>query len=253
MIALMLAFLAAAPVDEAVGLEEQAFVAADDKRYCEALALFMRANELAPNADLLFNAAQVAVAASDRERALILYAGLLTDYPDARRRAEVRKEMDALSARIEKDGAGAPCVTTAPAGVADSVVESRPVAPLTVEPPVVGPAAPPSLLPWGLVAGGTAGLVTGGALALVGVGPLLEYGAAAERVRSDQARGDLSRAVDDQAALRSAQTDWGTWGQTSSILGGVTVGVGALALGVGVALLTAAPPEAPTNPTTEAM
>src|SRR5688572_6490874 len=72
--ATLLVTLAAAGQSAAASalLEEQAFAAVKEKRYCEALDFFVAADRVAPSPDLALNAAQVAEAGGDRYAALRL-------------------------------------------------------------------------------------------------------------------------------------------------------------------------------------
>src|SRR5262245_58545414 len=66
----------------AADLEAKAFAAVDAKQWCEAVALFLAADQNAPSLDLVVDAAQAAEQGGDRAKALSLYAGALARMPD---------------------------------------------------------------------------------------------------------------------------------------------------------------------------
>jgi hypothetical protein len=146
----------------AKSVETAAFAAIEREHWCTAMDLFLEANGIVANADLVFNAAQAAEYAGDRSRAVQLYTELLGHAPTAARKNASKKKIKTLTAMVEKDGAGPSCpppdkktetpvVTTTPAVVAPPTIVASPiVAPPTVAPPTnVAPSAivaPPTVV-----------------------------------------------------------------------------------------------------------
>ncbi len=118
MMALLFAVLAQLPVaDEdrrlAAAIEERAFAAIERKAWCDAAALFERANELSPSSDLIYNQALAADYGGDHRDALRLYLELIGRYPDVTRDNAVRARMEKLPRLVQQQGAGAVCTPSA--------------------------------------------------------------------------------------------------------------------------------------------
>ncbi len=123
----------------AKAVETSAFAAIDREHWCTAMDLFLEANGMVANADLVFNAAQAAEYAGDRARAVQLYTELLGHAPTATRKTASKKKIKTLTAMVEKDGAGPSC----PPPDKKPAVETAAVAPAPVVVPVVTPPAAP--------------------------------------------------------------------------------------------------------------
>jgi hypothetical protein len=228
---------AADPVAQARAAEEKAFAAVEEKRWCDALRLFVAADELAPSIDLALNAAQAAEMGGDGARALSLYGGVLGRNPDATQRAAVRKRIDAVARKLETDpGVACPApVSMAPAEQAPppvDVVTVKDMVPAVTPPP---PSSRGSRFPW--LAGGGAVVAVAGAVALgIGAQPYLLHEDAAAAIRAHESNGALDDARARQNDVANAARDWQAWGQGTAIAGAVGIAVGAVVGGVGLAL-----------------
>jgi hypothetical protein len=132
----------------AKAVEASAFAAVEREHWCTAMDLFLEANGIVANADLVFNAAQAAEYAGDRARAVQLYTELLGHAPTAARKSASKKKIKTLTAMVEKDGAGPSCPppdkkpAVETAAVAPPVVPVAPVVPVVAPNPVVTPSPP---------------------------------------------------------------------------------------------------------------
>jgi hypothetical protein len=105
-------FLAAAPPRPSDGppdLVEKAYSAAEQKRYCDAVPLFLALHERAPQAKHLYRAAEVAYAAGDYRLALDLYRSVQHSYPSYEKIKVVEQRLQELDKRTKSEGAGTAC------------------------------------------------------------------------------------------------------------------------------------------------
>lgn len=128
----------------AKSVEAAAFAAIEREHWCTAMDLFLEANGIVADADLVFNAAQAAEYAGDRARAVQLYTELLGHAPTTARKSASKKKIKTLTAMVEKNGAGPSCPPPErPASETTSAV--APIAPVVATPVVVTP--PPVIIP----------------------------------------------------------------------------------------------------------
>jgi hypothetical protein len=258
----------------AKSVEAAAFGAVEAEHWCTAMDLFLEANGIVASADLIFNAAQAAEYAGDRAHAVQLYTELLGHAPTAERKSAAKKKIKTLTALVEKDGAGPSCpppaakapkeepappvsgtVTSTTPPPAAAPVELAPApaqtpAPAPAEEKVVvvdaltpeqGPAQPPEVhagldfMSWPVITAG----IGGGAAVLGGIG--LGIGSAQylsfQAAKSQQANIDdhSTPAYADASRLRGQYAEnWNTWGGPLAVAGGIVLGVGLAAAGVGV-------------------
>jgi cysteine-rich repeat protein len=97
------------PSDGPPDLVEKAYSAAEEKRYCDAIPLFLALHERAPQAKHLYRAAEVALAAGDRRLALDLYRSVLAAYPTFEKKKVVEERARTIEATMKTDGPGATC------------------------------------------------------------------------------------------------------------------------------------------------
>lgn len=245
----------------AKAVEADAFAAVEAERWCPALDLFLEANGIVANADLVFNAAQAAEYAGDRARAVALYTELLGHAPTAARKAAAKKKIKALTTLVEKDGAGPSCPPPAPkvvapvaapviaapvivAPVAAAPVVTAPSIPATppVEPELTGPVVVEELAPehpieppvaesvdigWPWVTAGA-----GGGVAVLGIAGLavggyqyLAWGAAKSDLANNDDRGSVAFA-DANFRRKTYAANWNNWGSTLAIASSVVLGAG---------------------------
>lgn len=95
--------------DGPADLVDKAYGAAAQKRYCDAIPLFLALHERAPQAKHLYRAAEVALAAGDRRLALDLYRSLLAAYPKFEKRAVVAQRVRQVEQQVAGAGQGAVC------------------------------------------------------------------------------------------------------------------------------------------------
>lgn len=110
-VALVLAVAPAKGRDGPPDLVQKAYGAADDKRYCDAIPLFLALHERAPQAKHLYRAAEVALAAGDRRLALDLYRSVLASYPTFEKRKAVQERVKIVEKELAATGSyrGATC------------------------------------------------------------------------------------------------------------------------------------------------
>lgn len=250
MIVLAALLLLAADEDAATrarASEEAAFAAVADKRWCDALALFLDADRLAANPDLVFNAAQAAELGADRARAMQLYTQLLGTTTSAARKVEAKGRIAALTKMVENSGPGTSCpqlttlATTLPTAPTDtgaaSPASATAASPGTAASPTststtssTAPAPPPAT-PWPWVTAGVGGVavVAGAALAVVGAQPWFAHGAAHEALAAAQKQGATDGVDELYAAQAQARADWVGWGQASLAAGSAFAAVGVVA------------------------
>ena len=83
--------------------------AVDEKRYCDALRLFVAMHTRWPSARAIYNAAEVAYAAGDRARALDLYRDAQQQYPAFEKKDVVQKRVDEVFKAMVAGGPGTAC------------------------------------------------------------------------------------------------------------------------------------------------
>ncbi len=205
--------------------EEAAFAAVGDKRWCDALTLFLKADSLAPSPDLVFNAAQAAELGADRARAMQLYTQLLGTTTSAARKSEAKSRIAALTKMVEASGPGEPCpLPVAVAPVADPApapaAPASPSAPATAAPPPIAG----SPWPWVTAGVGAAAVVAGGGIAFVGLQPWFAHESARGALEAAEKQG----ATDGVDALyqeqERARADWVGFGQ-AAVAAGIAFGV----------------------------
>ena len=239
MILLALALYAAADAEleaRARAREEAAFQAVDEKRWCDALALFLESDRLVPSPDLIFNAAQAAELAFDRAQAMQLYTQLLGTTTSNERKVEAKKRIAALTRLVEKEGPGTACPvpqvaapSTAPSG---STPEVAPVIATSASAPA--PSSPPSPWPWITAGFGGAAMVTGGVIVVVGAQPWFAH-ASARQALQDAEKQASTQGVDElYRQQEQARADWVGFGQASVAAGLAFTVVGMLAAAGGV-------------------
>lgn len=217
--------------------EEAAFAAVGDKRWCEALNLFLEADHLAPSPDLVFNAAQAAELGADRARAMQLYTQLLGTTTSAARKAEAKNRIAVLTKLVEKGGPGVPCplpevaVEVAPVVAASAAPVA--VAPPPADPPVSEPPAAPGPWPWVTVGVGGVAFLAGAALAVVGMQPWFAHESARAALADAEKQGATDGVDALYAAQQAARADWQGWGQAALASGIASAGVGVVAAGGG--------------------
>lgn len=225
----------AADVKKAKAAEARAFQAIEGERWCDAMQLFLKANAAAPSVDLVYNAAQAADLAKDREQALKLYQELVGAYPESERQAQVDERIRELGEVTGSEGAGSPCPT--PPATTTTTAEA-PVTPPEPAPEVSplederGHAPPPDVLPW-TIAGAGGLLVAGGAvLTTLGALPFFSFLDAREKILAAEKAGADAGALQEQQA--DARAGWESWGELTAWTGLVTVVSGALVTTAGL-------------------
>lgn len=254
--------------------EERAFVAVDQQQWCMALLAFLEADALAPDPDLLYNAARAADLAGDRTQALTLYSRVLEGATKARK-AEVKKRLPQLVLEVERHGTGSACrgpgapspvlgaddpapPTAAAKGAAGAPAPSVGAAAATLPTTALpGPgvhgapagaavaraeATPSPTWPWLAVVGGGGVAVVGAVLAAVGAGPWFSYLDAQEGLRDAEQQGrlDVDALV---AAQASAGRAWEAWGKPSLVAGLTAGAAGLLVSGIGAVAFVTTPHE----------
>jgi hypothetical protein len=246
-IALVLVALTAGAVTpeqraEAAKEEDQAFKDVDGKQWCSAMRHFLKADELAPSADLVMNAAMAAEYANDLAFAKELYARVAS--AKGARTGEAKKKSAAVATRIEKEGPGNACpaevVAAAPEPEPPPAPEPPPPAPAP-EPPPAGPAV------WPLALAGVGGAVAVASVAVlvVGVLPWFSHASAGDQLRAlekDKST-DASALRDLQRQQRSARDAWDGYGKALTVAGAAGAALGVVVAGAGVALFFALPSE----------
>jgi tetratricopeptide (TPR) repeat protein len=242
---LMSAVAHAGPEAEAASAEARAFQATDEKRWCDAVALFLEADTLAPSADLLFNAAQAAGFGGDRAQAKKLFQESIARAPKSRTAADARKALAPLEKSMKSEGPGVSCLASAPAtlptatqGDATSTTPPMPTTTPTPTPPTPAtplptPTTPPAGnagLPVAAIATTVVGgvlLLGGSAAAVVGMLPYYDHQDAAAQIRAQEAAGAAPSSVDAlQTRQAQARGAWQTWGKITAPVGVVAAGVG---------------------------
>src|ERR1700710_1211497 len=74
-------------------LVDKAYKAAEQKRYCDAIPLFLALHQRAPQAKHLYRAAEVAYAAGDLRLPLDLYHSVLDSYPPLEKKKTVEQRI----------------------------------------------------------------------------------------------------------------------------------------------------------------
>jgi hypothetical protein len=226
--------------DSAGDLENKAFQAIDEERWCDAVAFFLAAHEHKPNVEFLMNAAQASDAADDRIQALSLYSRVVDDFADSPRVADAKKLRAEIAARAA-DGTGKACPRPATEPLATTAAPDEPPvdtgpSDAVPPPPSAGDEPQPGAEPAPLPAAGEASssppllLIGGGTAAGVG----LVVAGAAGGVAAYEYFGVFhnTQARKDDRYLAQALTPWLLAG---SAVGGVVL-IGGAAL-VGVALV----------------
>jgi cysteine-rich repeat protein len=96
---------AAAPV----GMNDAGVRAAEERRYCDASAIFVQVHGLSQDPLALYRGAETAFAANDLIAAIRLYRTLLDNHPDFDRRAIVEARVAELLLRVRDVGPGTAC------------------------------------------------------------------------------------------------------------------------------------------------
>lgn len=243
----------AARADDATTLEERAFTAIEGEKWCLAMRLFEGAHQVGPAVGLMQNAAQAAEFGGDFGNALrfVDEIGRMGGATPADRATAKKKAAD-LTRRIAKSGAGAPCAgldelqgkSTTPQTTTTTTTTPPPTTPPTQDAPPVAP-EPVDNRSYGYIGAGLGGaaVVVGGATVAVGLVPWFAHAGALEKIK--EAEGEKADATAFQSEQAAAREGWESYGQALAVAGTVvvTVGVAALAGGVGFALLGPAPDE----------
>lgn len=243
MILLALALVAATADAElearARAREEAAFKAVDEKRWCDALALFLESNGLVPSPDLVFNAAQAAELGSDRAQAMQLYTQLLGTTTSNDRKVEAKKRIAALTKMVEKEGPGTACPAPPVVEAAQDPSATTPSAsPAAVGPapaPIAPPPAPASPWPWITAGIGGAAMVAGGVVVVVGAQPWFAHASAREALQAAEKQGSTQGIDELYRTQEQARADWVGFGQASVAAGLAFTVVGVLAAAGGAA------------------
>ncbi len=240
MIALALLALAGADGSDVAATararEEAAFAAVGEKRWCEALDLFLEADTLAPSPDLVFNAAQAAELGADRARAMQLYTQLLGTTTSAARKAEAKNRIAVLTKLVDKSGPGDPCpapVVAAPAPSEAVTAVAAPAATVAPPPAAAPPANPGPPWPWITAGVGGAAFVAGAALAVLGLQPWFAHETARTALSAAELRGDTKDVDVLYGDQQTARADWVGWGQATLASGLACAGAGLVAAGGG--------------------
>lgn len=214
--------------------EEAAFIAVDEKRWCDALALFLESDGLVASPDLIFNAAQAAELGADRARAMQLYTQLLGTTTSADRKSEAKKRIAALTKMVEKEGPGVACpMPVAAAGTVDPATPPPAAAVAPPEGPATAPAPAPvpptSPWPWVTAGVGAAAVATGAVIVVVGAQSWFAHAAAREALLAAEKQGSTDGVEELYAEQERARADWVGFGQASVAAGIAFAVVGALA------------------------
>jgi hypothetical protein len=199
---------------------------------------FLEAHAIAPNPDLVFNAAQAAEYGEDRARAMLLYTQLLGTTTSDQRKAEAKKKIAALTKLVEKKGPGSACAEIAPLQKAEEEKQPKEEPKIVEAPP---PAPPPTTeVPWGLVSvgAGAASLIAGGALVGVGAMPFFDHASAREALASAEANGTIDGVDALYARQIAARESWESWGRPTTVTGVVLGSAGIVAAAAGGILLS---------------
>lgn len=237
MISVLVAWLAGAqPVgvpdsvrDEVRHIEELAFTAVEQHHWCDATALFVRADQKAPSYDFIANAARAAVAAHDRAGAVQLLQSIAARYPAAAKRPEAQRQLLSLKSELARDGAGIACppldaladALTSTASTSAPALEMRDVE------------APPSALPWLLMGSGGVAALGGAGAGVAALVPWLQYGDARARLSDRTATLGPAQASRLHAQQAAAATQWNSWGRTTAVAAPIVAGLGAACLVAG--------------------
>lgn len=239
MILLALALYAAADAEleaRARAREEAAFQAVDEKRWCDALALFLESDRLVPSPDLIFNAAQAAELGFDRAQAMQLYTQLLGTTTSNERKVEAKKRIAALTRLVEKEGPGTACpvpqVAASTAAASGSTPEVAPV--IATSAPATAPSSPPSPWPWITAGFGGAAMVTGGVIVVVGAQPWFAHASARQALQDAEKQASTQDVDELYRQQEQARADWVGFGQASVAAGLAFTVVGMLAAAGGV-------------------
>lgn len=273
---LLLAMANAANTD-AVAAENEAFVAIETERWCDAAALFDRAHRLAPSTTLLKNAAEAAVQAGDQTWAVLLLIeaqqsmGRREKRQTARRIRKLKREKQTKTCtRIppplpseppasedQKEGgeSGAASKADGPqAAKRDAAAQEtttnatkdgsstphgdgRVTSTKASEQEESGSALP--LIGGGIAIAGAVAVPIAIGLAAAGALPWLQYGDAQARLRDAEQSGQL--ATDAYADQVAAEEQWMLFGQPAAVAAPVVAAVAVTAIGIGGVLWWLAP------------
>ena len=213
-------------VEQAEAYAADAFEAYQRKDYTTAVALYRKAYEAAPTADILFNIARIYdIGLGDRSLAMLFYQDYVVDPEAEDDRIEVAFErigqlQAAERAAHEPQPAAPPAAAPAPAPATPAAVRAR----TSPEVDLIEPSAPWTSLRVGGIVAGTVGLVSIGIGAGFGVAALSDASTAREYCDGDVC--SSQRGVD---AVHSA-TKSADIATVSFALGGALVAAGGLLL-----------------------
>jgi tetratricopeptide (TPR) repeat protein len=216
----------AADVERAEAYAADAYDAYQRKDYASAVALYRKAYEAAPTADILFNIARIYdIGLGDRSLAMLFYQDYVVDPEAEDDRIEVAFErigqlQAAERAANEQHSAPPPSPPSAAPAPVTAPVRARPSADVEL----IEPSAPWTSLRVGGIVAGTVGLVSIGIGAGFGVAALSDASTAREYCDGDVC--SSQRGVD---AVHSA-TKSADIATVSFALGGALVAVGGLLL-----------------------
>ena len=234
---------------DAIVLEEQAFVAIDDKQWCLAMRLFEKAHSIGPAVGLLLNAARAAEFAGDLESAVLVHeqikvfegASKVQRTAAIKKAGELRKQ---LKSSTNTNCAILEVLQPPPVSASESapLVEVEPDAELAPE-SVRSPPADLRMIGFTSAGVGGAVVVAGAVVGAIGLLPWFAHEDAVARVlQAERDRDDATAAQADQVAAREA---WNGHGRLLTIAGGIAVGVGVAAVVTGLTVALTAPGDAP--------
>jgi len=212
-------------VEQAEAYAADAYEAYQRKDYTTAVALYRKAYEAAPTADILFNIARIYdIGLGDRSLAMLFYQDYVVDPEAEDDRIEVAFErigqLQAAERAAHEPQLTQPPAPPAPAPAARTTAPARPSA----EVELIEPSAPWTSLRVGGIVAGTVGLVSIGIGAGFGVAALSDASTAREYCDGDVC--SSQRGVD---AVHSA-TKSADIATVSFVLGGAPVAAGGLLL-----------------------
>ncbi len=217
------------PGDDAVRLEDKAFKAIENEKWCLAMRLFEAAHQKGPAAGLLENAVRAAEFANDFGSAL-RFADEINAIASAPKpqKAAAKKKAQELAKKIAKGGPGTQCATLdelAPPPAPTST--AQPTTTTTTTTPTEAPPPPPAdLRPFALVGAGIGGgvVLIGAATAGVGLVPWFAHASAIEKINAAEGdKGDAEGLQQEQAAARAG---WESYGSALTVAGAVVSGIG---------------------------
>lgn len=221
---------------EAAAAEAHAFFAIEEQRWCDAADEFLKADAIAPSAELVLNAAKAARRADDRRLSLMLFSTVVTRSPGTRNGKAAAAAMASVSEDIAARGNGSPCPLPPPIAPVAAEVPTPPTSPPSPPQPMPAVSQPPLFAPPLITAlTGAVVLVAGSAAVVVGAQPFFGFADAGKEIRAAEAAGAAPAAVAElQASQAASQTAWSAWGAPVTVGGSVAVGVGAALLVSGV-------------------